>query len=144
MRRSGLQTASKFLFRQWGAHSTLSDRHQLDEPSGPHRAEEGTLDASESRDAKPQGYADSTRSASLPTDGNKIMTRFASSVRTIDALKTRPGGGCQPCGAGAEWITAPGVADDRVLLYLHGGGYIIGSMRTHREVISRMRGRKVE
>jgi hypothetical protein len=70
------QTASKFPFRWWGAHSVLSDRHQLDEPLGPHRTEEGTLDASEPRDANPKGYADSTRSASLPTDGNKIMTRF--------------------------------------------------------------------
>jgi acetyl esterase/lipase len=41
-------------------------------------------------------------------------------------------------GVSAEWITAPGVADDRVLLYLHGGGYIIGSVRTHCELISRL------
>jgi epsilon-lactone hydrolase len=41
-------------------------------------------------------------------------------------------------GVPTEWIAAPGVADDRVLLYLHGGGYTIGSMRTHREVISRL------
>ena len=38
----------------------------------------------------------------------------------------------------AEWIAAPGVADDRVLLYLHGGGYIMGSMGSHREIISRL------
>jgi len=38
----------------------------------------------------------------------------------------------------AEWIAAPGVADDRVLLFLRGGGYIMGSMGTHREVISRL------
>jgi hypothetical protein len=43
----------------------------------PQRAEEGTLNASESKDANPRGYADSTRSASFPTDGNKIMARFA-------------------------------------------------------------------
>jgi monoterpene epsilon-lactone hydrolase len=38
----------------------------------------------------------------------------------------------------AEWIAAPGVADDRVLLFLHGGGYIMGSMGTHRDMISRL------
>lgn len=38
----------------------------------------------------------------------------------------------------AEWIAAPAVADDRVLLFLHGGGYIMGSMATHRDLISRL------
>ena len=41
-------------------------------------------------------------------------------------------------GVAAEWITAPGAAEDRILLHLHGGGYAIGSMRTHREMLSRM------
>jgi hypothetical protein len=70
-------TKSQFPFRWWGAHPTLSDRHQLDEPSGPHGAEEGIFGASESRNANPRGYADSTRSAAFPTDGNTMMTRFA-------------------------------------------------------------------
>lgn len=38
----------------------------------------------------------------------------------------------------AEWIAAPGAVDDRVLLFLHGGGYIMGSMETHRDLISRL------
>ena len=41
-------------------------------------------------------------------------------------------------GVPAEWIVAPGADAGRVLLYLHGGGYAIGSMRTHRELISRL------
>ena len=48
---------------------------------------------------------------------------------------------CERVGAGgvpAEWIVAPGAEDDRVLLYLHGGGYMIGSMRTHRSTLSRI------
>lgn len=48
---------------------------------------------------------------------------------------------CERVGAGgvpAEWIYAPKAADDRVLIWLHGGGYIIGSMRTHREPLSRL------
>jgi monoterpene epsilon-lactone hydrolase len=48
---------------------------------------------------------------------------------------------CERVGAGgvpAEWIYAPNAAEDRVLIYLHGGGYIIGSMRTHREPLSRL------
>jgi len=48
---------------------------------------------------------------------------------------------CTPVNAGgvpAEWIVAPGAAEDRFLLYLHGGGYVLGSINTHREMVSRM------
>lgn len=38
----------------------------------------------------------------------------------------------------AEWITSPATADDRVILYLHGGGYVVGSLNTHRELASRL------
>jgi acetyl esterase/lipase len=35
-------------------------------------------------------------------------------------------------GRPAEWVAAPGADDERALLYLHGGGYCIGSLNTHR------------
>jgi acetyl esterase/lipase len=38
----------------------------------------------------------------------------------------------------AEWIAMPNSAPDRVVLYLHGGGYIMGSPRTHRELAARI------
>ncbi len=41
-------------------------------------------------------------------------------------------------GVPAEWIVAPGARADRVIYYLHGGGYSIGSINTHREMISRI------
>ena len=47
----------------------------------------------------------------------------------------------EPTGIGAmaaEWITSPATADDRVILYLHGGGYVVGSLNTHRELASRL------
>ena len=37
-------------------------------------------------------------------------------------------------GVKAEWLSAPGVAADRAVLYLHGGGYAIGSIDTHRSL----------
>lgn len=37
-----------------------------------------------------------------------------------------------------EWISTPGCDDSRVLLYLHGGGYAVGSINTHRELVSRL------
>jgi acetyl esterase/lipase len=48
---------------------------------------------------------------------------------------------CTPVNAGgvpAEWIAASGAADDRVILYLHGGGYVMGSIATHREMVARL------
>src|SRR5260370_29153439 len=41
-------------------------------------------------------------------------------------------------GVPAEWIVAPGAARDRVILYLHGGGYVMGSINTHRAMIARI------
>ena len=48
---------------------------------------------------------------------------------------------CERVGAGgvpAEWVVAPGAAEDRILVHLHGGGYVIGSTRTHRVFLSRL------
>ena len=41
-------------------------------------------------------------------------------------------------GVSAEWISAPGAAADRAVLYLHGGGYIMGSLNTHRDLMGRI------
>lgn len=48
---------------------------------------------------------------------------------------------CTPVDAGgvpAEWIVAPGAADNTVVLYLHGGGYVIGSINSHRDLMARL------
>lgn len=47
----------------------------------------------------------------------------------------------EPVSAGgikAEWITAPGADAGRAVLYLHGGGYVIGSINTHRDLGARI------
>jgi epsilon-lactone hydrolase len=41
-------------------------------------------------------------------------------------------------GVPARWITVPGADAGRVLLYLHGGGYQVGSFRSHAELASRL------
>jgi len=38
----------------------------------------------------------------------------------------------------AAWITAPGAAADRVILYFHGGGYVLGSIHSHRDMCERL------
>jgi acetyl esterase/lipase len=59
----------------------------------------------------------------------KVAERVASDVN------------CQPVDAGgvkAEWIVPPNAAADRVILYLHGGGYVMGSINTHRAMVARI------
>ena len=51
-----------------------------------------------------------------------------------DAVVTEADAGGVP----AHWITVPGADAGRVLLYLHGGGYQIGSLRSHGELASRL------
>jgi acetyl esterase/lipase len=41
-------------------------------------------------------------------------------------------------GVPAEWVSAPEVLTDRAILFFHGGGYVIGSINTHRELCSRI------
>ncbi len=38
----------------------------------------------------------------------------------------------------AQWVAAPDAAVERVVLYLHGGGYVMGSVETHRELVARL------
>lgn len=37
-----------------------------------------------------------------------------------------------------EWLYFPGVSAKRVLLYLHGGAYVMGSVHSHRHLIARL------
>jgi monoterpene epsilon-lactone hydrolase len=41
-------------------------------------------------------------------------------------------------GVSAHWLTAPGAGTGRVLLFLHGGGYQFGSLRSHGELAARL------
>lgn len=41
-------------------------------------------------------------------------------------------------GTPGEWISVKGTTGDTTILYLHGGGYVIGSINSHREMISRI------
>ena len=48
---------------------------------------------------------------------------------------------CEPVVAGgvkAEWIAAPNAVENRVLMFLHGGSYIVCTVSTHRDMIARL------
>ncbi|MEX2704637.1 MAG: alpha/beta hydrolase [Candidatus Freyrarchaeum guaymaensis] len=63
------------------------------------------------------------------------LEQLASLTKPPDDVK------CEPVnvrGVPAEWITTPGAKDQYAILYLHGGGYIAGSIKTHRDLVSRI------
>ncbi len=41
-------------------------------------------------------------------------------------------------GVPAEWVSVPTASADHVVLYVHGGGYVIGSINTHRDLAGRI------
>ena len=57
--------------------------------------------------------------------------------KMADFLGGAPDAKCEKVDAGgvpAEWVAAPGHDPQRAILYLHGGGYVIGSLATHRRL----------
>jgi acetyl esterase/lipase len=48
---------------------------------------------------------------------------------------------CEPVdvdGVPGEWVAASNADPERIVYYLHGGGYSIGSIKSHREMVSRV------
>ena len=41
-------------------------------------------------------------------------------------------------GVKGEWIASPGAAGDKAILYFHGGGFRLGSVASHRDLIARI------
>src|SRR6185295_6526082 len=41
-------------------------------------------------------------------------------------------------GVPAAWVMTPDIDEQRVVLYLHGGGYCLGSINTHRDLAQRI------
>src|SRR5215469_1924415 len=67
-------------------------------------------------------------SSSIQQERAKVEARVAF-VPKQRHVKYEP---CNVEGMHAEWVTAPGAFLERVILYLHGGAYIVGSVNTHR------------
>lgn len=64
----------------------------------------------------------------------EVRARFE---KMAEFLGGAPDARCEKVDAGgvpAEWVAAPGADPDRAVLYLHGGGYAIGSINTHRRL----------
>ena len=70
------------------------------------------------------------------TDDDRLSyERIMSTLPLDDDIETERVG---VNGIPAEWIIAPESQENRVVLYLHGGGYLFGSARTHRVMLAHM------
>jgi len=65
------------------------------------------------------------RRATMDSFGNDVGDRAV--VTPVDAG-----------GVPGEWVVAPEADDDRVILYLHGGGYCMGSPSSHRRLVAEL------
>lgn len=87
--------------------------------------------------------------ANPPLAGSDIAEMRAGMEAFTTAAPLPEGVDFDPVDAGgvpAEWTRAAGASDDRVVLYFHGGGYVMGSVATHRGLtagISRAAGARV-
>ncbi len=77
------------------------------------------------------------------SDGDGLdVPRMRSEMESMTATSVMPEGSiAEPADASpvlAEWLHAPEADESRVLLYLHGGGYLLGSIATHRALAARI------
>jgi acetyl esterase/lipase len=70
-------------------------------------------------------------------DKPDVATSRARYEKLASLLGGAPDAKCEKVDAGgvpSEWVAAPGYDSERAVLYLHGGGYAIGSLNTHRRL----------
>lgn len=79
--------------------------------------------------------------AELDREGKTIEQMRVDFHKVLAAFPMATDVACVPVDAGgvpAQWIVPPKVDAQRVLLYLHGGGYVVCSVSTHRDLIARL------
>ena len=79
------------------------------------------------------------RSAISPEDDPVEMRARMESM--VDFLALPPDVATEPVrvnGVPAEWVSTPEAGEGHVVLYLHGGAYVVGSINTHRDLAARI------
>lgn len=72
----------------------------------------------------PDGLTLAERRARLEEMGEKFPAPDTATVETLEVA------GCK-----AEWVYDKGADQGRVMLYVHGGGYVLGSLSSHRNMV---------
>ena len=83
---------------------------------------------------------DMLRAAPMMEGDNPLVLREGMAAATAGAPPPE-GATIQPVDAGgtaAEWTDADGVRGDAAIVYLHGGGYIMGSLDSHRNLVANL------
>ncbi len=73
--------------------------------------------------------------AKTPQELRVVFEKFAAASPLPPDIKSEK---VNAGGIEAEWISAPNAAADHAVLYVHGGGYVIGSINTHRDLMGRI------
>lgn len=73
--------------------------------------------------------------AASPEILRAVFEAIASTFPVPDGARSEP---AAMGGVRGEWIEMPESSSNRVVLYLHGGGYVIGSINTHRSLVARI------
>lgn len=76
------------------------------------------------------------REKALPPGANITMEQRRQGMEKV-AFKVAPDiqvENVTAAGRTAEWLCAPEIQADRAILYFHGGGYVMGSLTTHRSL----------
>lgn len=91
-----------------------------------------TLEARQAaRAGQPERPVEEVRATFVPADAIHPIPGDVT-IEEVTAAEVTGGG------AGAYWLDAPGVESGRVLLFLHGGGFQLGSLRSDGELASRL------
>ncbi|HLA18361.1 MAG TPA: alpha/beta hydrolase [Dehalococcoidia bacterium] len=79
---------------------------------------------------------------SLPTRGDITIEQARAGLEVLsEIVKPAADVQCEPVdvdGVPGEWVAASNADPERIVYYLHGGGYTIGSIKSHREMVSRV------
>ena len=79
--------------------------------------------------------------ANAPKPGESVDTLRRNLERAAARIPIPEGVAIEPVedgGVVGEWLRPAGREPQRVLLYLHGGGYVLGSLATHRALVARI------
>jgi epsilon-lactone hydrolase len=76
--------------------------------------------------------------AAFAAEPEMPLDRWRAMIEEWPQVTAEPGGidyvEVDAGGVPAMWITPKGAAEDRVILSIHGGGFVVGSMYTHRKL----------